>query len=191
MKVDVCHLIAVNALQLGYQILLLWVEVLKVFKASTLRAIDFVQIIDKEALTSYRILEVFFRKGDLAMWVAERANFHNFTRQVVFIFRYLQQSTGFLNGGSFFLWFLLLFLQIDVSVLQLLLACNSVQGFFLIVRNFVSLPSLPEWSSWGMVITLFAWLSARLIVAHSHTFALFLYNFTEQLRVDVLVKLLL
>lgn len=191
MKVDVCHLIAVNALQLGYQILLLWVEVLKVFKASTLRAIDFVQIIDKEALTSYRILEVFFRKGDLAMWVAERANFHNFTRQVVFIFRYLQQSTGLLNGGSFFLWFLLLVLQIYVSVLQLLLACNSVQGFFLIVRNFVSLPSLPEWSSWGMVITLFAWLSARLIVAHSHTFALFLYNFTEQLRVDVLVKLLL
>jgi hypothetical protein len=42
-----------------------------------------------------------------------------------------------------------------------------------------------------MVITLFAWLSARLIVAHSHTFALFLYDFTEQLRVDVLVKLLL
>lgn len=191
MKVDVCHLIAVNALQLGNQILLLWVEVLKVFEASTLRAIDFVQIIDKEALTSDRILEVFFRKGDLAMWVAERANFHNFTRQVVFIFRYLQQSTGLLNGGSFFLWFLLLFLQIDVSVLQLLLAGNSVQGFFLIVRNFVSLPSLPEWSSWGMVITLFAWLSARLIVAHSYTFALFLYDFTEQLCVDVLVKLLL
>ena len=82
-------------------------------------------------------------------------------------------------------------MQIDVSVLQLLLAGNSVQGFFLIVRNFVSLPSLSEWSSWGMVITLFAWLSARLIVAHSHTFALFLYDFTKQLRVDVLVKLLL
>jgi hypothetical protein len=51
-EVDVCHLVAVNALQLRHEVLLLRVEILKVFKAGALCAVDFVQIVYKEALAA-------------------------------------------------------------------------------------------------------------------------------------------
>jgi len=51
-EVDVCHLVAVNALQLRHEVLLLRVEILKVFEAGALCAVNFVQIVDEEALAT-------------------------------------------------------------------------------------------------------------------------------------------
>ena len=90
------------------------------------------------------------------MRVADRAYFHYLPGQIVFIFWNLKGVPGLNNSWGFAELFHLFFVQINVSVLQLLLAGHPMQGFVLVIRHLERLPTLPKRSSRRVIVALLA-----------------------------------